>query len=212
MNPRRTTSKTMKDLEIITDFDTLKALFSQKIRAKIVFEYLVNEAMTVKQLADELYKNPGNILRHIDKLKEAGLVRQVKTEKTNTGIVQRYYRATAKEYKLGLAEMMKGKEPRKSHTKNRLVDMIRALEAYGVTIPEDELDTAVNLLKDMFDAENKVRPNISITNQEFWNNLHREQQSDVSLLMRDLFLSEDSEYLQRRKKWNDFVKSHLNLK
>ena len=99
MNPKRASSKRMKDLEIISDIEVLKHLFSRQIRAKIVFEYLVNEAMTVKQLADELGKNPGNILRHIDKLKEAGIVHQVKTEKTNTGIVQRYYRATAREYR-----------------------------------------------------------------------------------------------------------------
>ena len=50
MNPKRT-SKRMKDLEIISDYDTIKVLFD-KIRAIIVFKYLVNEAMTVKQLAD----------------------------------------------------------------------------------------------------------------------------------------------------------------
>ena len=126
----------MKDLEIISEPDTIKVLFD-KVRATIVFKYLVNEAMTVKQLADALGKNPGNILRHIDRLKEAGLVHQVRTEKTNTGIVQRYYRATAREYRLGLAEMMKGEEGVKSYAKDRLLNMIQGLEAYGVVIPED---------------------------------------------------------------------------
>ena len=41
----------MKDLEIITDPDTIRVLFD-KMRALIVFKYLVNEEMTVKQLAD----------------------------------------------------------------------------------------------------------------------------------------------------------------
>ncbi|MHA2424130.1 MAG: winged helix-turn-helix domain-containing protein [Candidatus Thorarchaeota archaeon] len=211
MNPKRSTSKRMKDLEIISKPDTIKVLFD-KIRATIVFKYLVNEAMTVKQLADALGKNPGNILRHIDRLKEAGLVHQVRTEKTNTGIVQRYYRATAREYRLGLADMMKGEEGVKSYAKDRLVSMIQGLKAYGVVIPEEQMEKAIDLLKEVIDAENKVSSNISITNQEFWNDLPKHQQSDASWLMRELFQAYDSDYLQRKRKWNEFIQSHMKRK
>jgi predicted ArsR family transcriptional regulator len=197
----------MKDLEVISDPNTIKVLFD-KTRAIIVFKYLVNVAMTVKQLADAIKKNPGNVLRHIERLKSAGLVRQVRTERTNTGIVQRYYRATAREYRLGLADMMKGEEGVKSFAKDRFQSMIYGLEAYGIKIPEDQLDKAINLLKNVIEAANKTSSNISITNQEFWNELPKHQQVDASWLMRELFLSEDSEYLLRKKKWNIFVKSH----
>ncbi|PNX50227.1 MAG: hypothetical protein BV458_13610, partial [Thermoplasmata archaeon M9B2D] len=61
----------MKDLEIISDSNTIKVLFD-KVRALIVFKYLVNEEMTVKQLADAIGKNPGNVLRHIERLKSVG--------------------------------------------------------------------------------------------------------------------------------------------
>ena len=151
MNPSRTSSKHMKDLEVISDPNTIKVLFD-KIRAIIVFKYLVNEAMTVKQLADAIQKNPGNVLRHIERLKTAGLVRQVKTERTNTGIVQRYYRATAREYRLGIADMMKSDEGVKTYAKDRLSNMILGLQAYSVSIPEDQMDKAINLLKDVIEA------------------------------------------------------------
>ena len=145
-------------------------------------------------------------------MKEAGLVHQVKTEKTNTGIVQRYYRATAREYRLGLAEMMKGEEGVKDYARDRILNMIHGLEAYGVAIPEEQLDKAVDLLKDVIDTENKVSSNISITNQEFWNDLPKQQRTDASWLMRELFQAYDSEYLQRKRKWNEFIQSHMKKK
>ena len=108
--------------------------------------------------------------------------------------------------------MMKGEEGVKSYAKDRLVSMIHGLEAYGVDIPEDQMDKAVNLLKDVIDAENRVSSNISITNQEFWNDLPKHQQSDASWLMRELFQSYDSEYQQKKRKWNEFIQSHMKNK
>ncbi|MDF1538327.1 MAG: winged helix-turn-helix domain-containing protein [Candidatus Thorarchaeota archaeon] len=208
MNPKRSTSKHMKDLEIITDPNTIKVLFD-KMRAIIVFKYLVNQEMTVKQLADAVNKNPGNILRHIERLKTAGLVKQVRTEETNTGIVQRFYRATAREYRLGIADMMKSDEGVKVYAKDRLSNMIQALEAYGINIPEEKMDEAINLLKNLVESENKVSAGIPITNQEFWNELPKHQQDDASWLMRDLFLLQDSEHIKARRKWSEFLRSFM---
>ncbi len=208
MNPKRRTSKHMKDLEVITDPSTIKVLFD-KIRAIIVFKYLVNQEMTVKQLADAIHKNPGNILRHIERLKTVGLVKQVRTEKTNTGIVQRYYRATAKEYRLGIADMMKSEEGVKTYARDRLENMIQSLEAYGIIVPESKMNKAVDLLKDRIEGENKVQSGIPITSQEFWNNLPKHQQEDASWLMRDLFLSDSTEYIKLQKKWSNFLRSFM---
>ena len=208
MNPKRRTSKHMKDLEVITDPNTIKVLFD-KIRAIIVFKYLVNQEMTVKQLADAIHKNPGNILRHIERLKTVGLVKQVRTERTNTGIVQRYYRATAKEYRLGIADMMKSEEGVKTYARDRLENMIQSIEAYGIIVPESKMNEAVDLLKDRIEGENKVQSGIPITNQEFWNNLPKHQQEDASWLMRDLFLSDSTKYIKLQKKWSDFLRSFM---
>ena len=98
-------SVSIKELEVISDPNTIKTLF-EPTRSAIVFRYLVNGPMTVKQLADALNKNPGTILHHIEKLKKLNLVFQDHTETTVTGIVQRYYRASAREYRLGIGQMM----------------------------------------------------------------------------------------------------------
>ncbi|MGD9397411.1 MAG: winged helix-turn-helix domain-containing protein [Candidatus Thorarchaeota archaeon] len=198
----------MKDLEIITDPNTIKVLFD-KIRALIVFKYLVNEEMTVKQLADAIGKNPGNVLRHIERLKSVGLVQQVRTEKTTTGIVQRYYRATAREYRLGITGMIEANGGMRTYAKDRLSNMILGLEAYGVNIPEARLDDALILLEQLFERENQISSELTIINAEFWNSLSTHQQEDSSRLMRDVMVTRDKEYLKLKDKWCTFVMSFL---
>jgi len=198
----------MKDLEIISDPNTIKVLFD-KIRALIVFKYLVNQEMTVKQLADAIGKNPGNVLRHIERLKSVGLVQQVRTEKTTTGIVQRYYRATAREYRLGIADMIKADGGIETYAKDRLYNMIMGLEAYGVRIPEVRIADALKMLEQLIERENQISSELTITNTEFWNSLSEHQQVDASRLMRDVMVAQDSEYLKLNDKWCSFVISFL---
>ncbi|MFW9834205.1 MAG: winged helix-turn-helix domain-containing protein [Candidatus Thorarchaeota archaeon] len=198
----------MKDLEIITDPNTIKVLFD-KIRALIVFKYLVNEEMTVKQLADAIGKNPGNILRHIERLKSVGLVQQVRTEKTNTGIVQRYYRATAREYRLGIVDMIKANGGVKDYAKNRLRNMVLGLEAYGVKIPETRMTDAMTILEKLIERENQISSELRIVDEAFWNNLPAHQQDDASRLMRDVMVKQDTEYQKLKDEWCSFIMSFL---
>lgn len=207
MNPVKASHR-MKDLEIITDPNTIKVLFD-KIRALIVFKYLINEEMTVKQLADAIGKNPGNVLRHIERLKSVGLVQQVRTEKTTTGIVQRYYRATAREYRLGIAGMIEANGGMRTYAKDRLRNMILGLEAYGVNIPETRSADAVIILEQLFERENQITSELTIINAEFWNSLSTHQQEDASRLMRDVMVAQDKEYLKLKDKWSTFVMSFL---
>ena len=208
MNPVNA-SQRMKDLEIISDPNTIRVLFD-KIRLLIVFKYLVNEEMTVKQLADAIGKNPGNVLRHIERLKSVGLVQQVRTEKTTTGIVQRYYRATAREYRLGIADMMKSNDGMKAYAKDRLRNMLLGLEAYGVSIPETRMAEAMSILEQLFERENQVSSALTIVNAELWNSLPTHQQDDASRLMREVIVARDSEYLGLKDMWCTFVMSFLD--
>ena len=198
----------MKDLEIITDPNTIKVLFD-KIRALIVFKYLVKEEMTVKQLADAIGKNPGNILRHIERLKSVGLVQQVRTEKTITGIVQRYYRATAREYRLGIVDMIKANGGVKDYAKNRLRNMILGLEAYGVKIPEARMTNAMTIFENLIERENQISSELKIVDEEFWNSLPTHQQDDASRLMREVMVTQDKEYQKLKDEWCSFVLSFL---
>ncbi|MFW9805312.1 MAG: winged helix-turn-helix domain-containing protein [Candidatus Thorarchaeota archaeon] len=207
MNPS-TASHRMKDLEIISDPNTIKVLFD-KIRALIVFKYLVNQEMTVKELADAIGKNPGNVLRHIERLKSVGLVQQVRTKKTNTGIVQRYYRATAREYRLGIADMIKANGGVKSYAKDRLRSMIENLEVYGVKIPETRMTDAMTILEQLIERENQISSEIKIVDEEFWNQLPTQQQDDASRLMREVMVKQDTEYQKLKDEWCSFVLSFL---
>ncbi len=197
----------MKDLCIIDDPETIKILF-EPTRAEIVFKYLVNSAMTVKQLADALDKNPGTILHHIDKLKKAGLVVQERTEQTVTGIVQRYYRTTAREYRLGLSGMMQADDGVAQFARKRLESMISSLSVYGIEIPTEEVDEAIAILQPLIERENKVSSNLPIEDQQAYRQLSESVQKDASRIMRRYALEKDTEYQQLQRKWHSFLKDH----
>lgn len=197
----------MKDLCIIDDPETIKILF-EPTRAEIVFKYLVNSAMTVKQLADALDKNPGTILHHIDKLKKAGLVVQERTEQTVTGIVQRYYRTTAREYRLGLSGMMQADDGVAQFARKRLESMISSLSVYGIEIPTEEVDEAIAILQPLIERENKVSSNLPIKDQQAYRQLSESVQKDASRIMRRYALEKDTEYQQLQRKWHSFLKDH----
>ncbi len=197
----------MKDLEIISDPKTIKVLF-EPTRADIVFKFLVSGSMTVKQLSDALGKNPGTILHHIDKLKEVGLVVQERTEQTVTGIVQRYYRATAREFRLGIGGMMQTDDGVAQFAKDRLTTMITSLSVYGIQVPQEEVDGAMQILRPLIERENAVSSNLPILDEPTYHKLPPSVRDDASRIMRRFILEEDSQYRELREKWNTFLRSH----
>jgi DNA-binding transcriptional ArsR family regulator len=197
----------MKDLEVITDPSVFKILL-EPVRADIVFKFLVNGAMTVKQLADALGKNPGTILHHIDALKKAGLVIQERTQLTSTGIVQRYYRATAREYRMGLGEMMQADDGVARFAKERLRSTVFGLSAYGIEIPESQSERAMEMLGRLIERENAVTSNIPILDEKAYRKLSSSVRSDASRIMRRFALEEDSQYRDLREKWHNLLRSY----
>jgi len=197
----------MKDLKVIEDAKTIKLLF-EPTRANIVFKYLTKDAMTVKQLADALDKNPGTILHHIDKLKDADLIVEDYTEPTATGIVQRYYRATAREYRLGISGMMQTDGGVAEFAKERLRSMVRSLSVYGIDIPEDEYSDATELLRRLIERENEVSSALPIVDEVKYGDLSRSLRNDASRIMRRFALEEDSQYKERRKTWHEFLRKY----
>ncbi|TFF67223.1 ArsR family transcriptional regulator [Candidatus Thorarchaeota archaeon] len=197
----------MTDLAIIDDPKIIKILF-EPTRAEIIFKYLVNNAMTVKQLADALDKNPGTILHHIDKLKKAGLVVQERTEQTVTNIVQRYYRATAREYRLGLSGMMQADNGVAQFARKRLESMISSLSIYGIDIPEEEVDDAIAILQPLIERENEVSADVPIRDPKAYRQLSESVQKDASRIMRRYVLDKDTRYQELREKWHSFLRNH----
>ncbi len=197
----------MKDLEVVTDSNVIRVLL-EPVRSDIVFKYLVNGSMTVKQLADALGKNPGTILHHIEALKKAGLVVQERTQLTSTGIVQRYYRTTAREFRLGISEMIQADGGIARFAKDRFRSMISSLSVYGIEIPESEAEQATVLLRNLIERENAVSSKTQVLDAESYNKLPPSVRGDVSRIMRRFALEEDLQYRDLREKWHDFLRSH----
>ncbi len=204
MNGSKKQKRRINDVEVIDDKNLIKLLM-EPTRAKIVFDYLVKDSMTVKQLSEVTGKNPGTILHHIQKLKEAGLVFEERTEQTQTGIVQRYYRASAREYRMGISEMIQATG---DDTTKRLKSIIKSLSVYGIDIPEDQIGEAVELLTALINRENEITSRNLIVNEERRDKLASSIRGDASRIMRRFALEEDSQYRDLRKNWHAFLQSH----
>jgi DNA-binding transcriptional ArsR family regulator len=204
MSGSKKTKRRIKDMEVIEDKNMIKLLM-EPTRAKIVFDYLVKDSMTVKQLSDVTGKNPGTILHHIQKLKEVGLVFEDRTEQTQTGIVQRYYRASAREYRMGISEMAQATG---DDATKRLKSIIKSLSVYGIDVPEDQIGEAVELLTALIGRENELSSRNLIVNEEDLDKMSSSVRGDASRIMRRFALEEDSQYRDLRKKWHAFLWSH----
>jgi DNA-binding transcriptional ArsR family regulator len=198
------TTHRVKDMEIIEDKKLIQLLM-EPTRAKIVFDYLVKDAMTVKQLSGVTGKNPGTILHHIQKLKEVGLVFEERTEQTQTGIVQRYYRASAREYRMGISEMVQATG---DVAAKRLRSIISSLSVYGIDVPEHQIDEAVGLLTALTDRENEISSRNLIVDEQALDKLSSTDRGDASRIVRRFALEEDSEYRDLRERWHSFLRSH----
>ena len=194
----------IKDMEVIEDKELIKLLM-EPTRAKIVFDYLVRDSMTVKQLSEVTGKNPGTILHHIQKLKEVGLVFEERTEQTQTGIVQRYYRASAREYRMGISEMSQATG---DDTTKRLKSIIRSLSVYGIDVPENQIGTAMELMTALINHENEISSRNMIVDEEGYDELPSSVRGDASRIMRRFALEEDSQYRDLRQDWHAFLRSH----
>ncbi len=204
------TTDLVKDLEVITDPKKIKVLF-EPTRASIVFEYLVNSSMTVKQLSEAIGKNPGTILHHIQKLQDIGVVVQERTELTPTGIVQRYYRATAKEYRLGISGMMEANGGVARFAKDRLKSIVSSLSVYGIEVPETQVEEAMGILRRLIERENAVNSNLFIADEKSYGKLPPSVRGDASRVMRRLALDEDLEYQKLREEWHRLLRSHRKV-
>ncbi|MHA2423874.1 MAG: ArsR family transcriptional regulator [Candidatus Thorarchaeota archaeon] len=206
MSPRKVP---LKEIEVISDPKIIK-LMMEPTRAAIL-KQLAKEPLTVKQLSVRLGKNPGTILHHIEKLKDKkiGLVVEVRTEQTPTGIVQRYYRARAREFRLGIKDMMGTDNGVAKFAEDRLKSIIKSLGVFGINIPESQQNEAVEMLRELIERENSLISNIAITNQTLHDKLSKQDRTDTTRLLRRFVLDQDPKYVELRREWHRFL-SHFN--
>lgn len=70
---------------------------SSPLRSRLI-ALLYEEAMTPKQVAERLDKNPGTVYYHVQQLLKHNFL-EIEETKTNKGIVEKYYRAKAISFK-----------------------------------------------------------------------------------------------------------------
>jgi DNA-binding transcriptional ArsR family regulator len=200
----------IKEFVVISNLKTIKLLLD-RTRADIVFKYLVNEEMTVKQLADAMGKKPGTVLHHVQKLNGAGIIEMVRTRETTRGIVERYYRAIAREYRLGITEMMR--TTAKTRTpKNPIQATLDGLSTLGIVISNVDMKHAKDLLTRMSEIEKKTENIINKPGNKKFQSLPPSIRTDVMNNMQRFLLSKNSTYNELLSEWHDLLSQYLNGK
>ncbi|MFX0107360.1 MAG: winged helix-turn-helix domain-containing protein [Candidatus Hodarchaeota archaeon] len=201
MTPKKVVE--IKEVIEVTDKQTIRLLL-EPTRAGII-RLLGQEEMTVKQLASALGKNPGTVLHHVDQLKKAGLVFQVRTQRTPTGIVQRYYRSKAREYRLGLEGADRPTLPEQV-TDVGLTGTIRGLAAYGVHIPESQVYEAVELLRLLIERERVLRAKLVPQDDRAFKGLSKPVRDRAHRIALQLLFDTDPEYSRLKELWTNLLR------
>jgi DNA-binding transcriptional ArsR family regulator len=209
MNPKRK-SPAIKEFVVISDLKKIKLLLD-RTRADIVFKYLVNQEMTVKQLSDAMVKKPGTVLHHVQKLNNAGIIEMVRTRETTRGIVERYYRAIAREYRLGITEMMRESKI-ESSPRNPVQATLKGLSTLGISISNEDMKRAHGLLSRIQEIEMKTEKLINRSDNTAFQSLPASTRITVLKRMNEFLLSKNSTYIELVAEWHDLLSQYLNGK
>lgn len=207
LNPK-VSDRQIKEFEVVTNPKIIKLLLD-KTRKDIVFKYLVIQPMTVKQLSDAMKKKPGTVLHHVQKLNAAGIIELVETRETPKGIVERYYRAVAREFRLGISERMSAYDEEPVASKDRVRATILGLSTLGIHITESEFEHARSFLQRLIDREAEVARVYDSPSNHAFQSLPPSTRHDVSYRMSQFLLSQDAMYRKTLSDWHDLISSYL---
>jgi DNA-binding transcriptional ArsR family regulator len=207
MNPKIST-KPIKEFAVVTNPKIIKLLLDGT-RKDIVFKFLVNQPMTVKQLSVAMKKKPGTVLHHVQKLKSVGIIDLVETRETPKGIVERYYRAVAKEFRLGISERMSAYDEAPVAEKDRVNATLLGLSTLGIHITESEFEHARSILQRLIDREAEVSKVYDSQSNHAFQSLPPSTRSNVSYRMSQFLLSQDATYRKSLSDWHGLVAQYL---
>ena len=207
MNPKVTT-KRIKEFEVVTNPKIIKLLLD-KTRKDIVFKYLVNQPMTVKQLSVAMKRKPGTVLHHVQKLNAAGIIALVETRETPKGIVERYYRAVAREFRLGISERMSAYDEEPKETKDQVMAIVLGLSTLGIEITEPELEYARSVLQRLSDREKEVSRVYDSPSNHAFQSLPPATRREVAYRMSQFLLTRDGTYRKTLAEWHDLIAKYL---
>ena len=207
MNPK-VSKKRIKEFEVVTNPKIIKLLLDGT-RKDIVFKFLVNQPMTVKQLSVAMNKKPGTVLHHVQKLKNAGIIDLVETRETPKGIVERYYRAVAREFRLGISERMSAYDEAPVVEKDRVSAALLGLSTLGIHITDSEVEHARSILQRLVDREAEVSRVYDSQSNHAFQSLPPSTRRDVSYRMSQFLLSQDATYRRTLSEWHDLISRYL---
>jgi predicted transcriptional regulator len=207
MNPK-ISRKPIKEFEVVTNPKIIKLLLDGT-RKDIVFKYLVNQPMTVKQLSVAMNRKPGTVLHHVQKLRSAGIIDLVETRETPKGIVERYYRAVAREFRLGISERMSSYDEAPVASKDQVKAALLGLSTLGIHITESEVEHARSLLQRLIDREAEVSRVYDSPNNHAFQSLPPSTRNDVSYRMSQFLLSQDAMYRKTLSDWHGLISKYL---
>ena len=203
MNPK-VSHKSIKEFEVVTNPKIIKLLLDNT-RKEIVFKYLVNQPMTVKQLSVAMRKKPGTVLHHVQKLNNAGIIKLVETRETTKGIVERYYRAVAREFRLGISERMSAYDEEPVPAKDRVNATLLGLSTLGVHITESEFEHVHSVLQKLIDRELEVSRVYNDPKNKAFQSLPPSTRRDVSYRMSQFLLAQDALYQKTLSDWHGII-------
>jgi len=204
----KTKAPAIKEFVVISNLKAIKLLLD-RTRADIVFKYLVNQEMTVKQLADTMGKKPGTVLHHVQKLNNAGIIELVRTHETTRGIVERYYRAIAREYRLGITEMMRSRAKTAS-PRDPVLSTLKGLSTLGISIRDSDMKRARDLLGRMIEIEKKTEKIINRSDNIAFQSLPTATRTNVLENMKRFLLTKNNTYNELSAEWHDLLSQYLN--
>lgn len=194
----------MQQTMVVRDKEVLKSLLS-KIRSKIL-QHLINEELTVQQLAKKIKTSAGSAYYHVKGLQEAGLVEETRTE-MEKNIMMRFYRAVAREFKVDFDIITDETDEEVTQwVKSRVESIITGLQAYNIVIPKDKFPDAVKHLTEFVNLENKIKEEISPKNPELLNNIAPSLQADIASLMEMYHQNHNNELTNAREKLISFLR------
>lgn len=199
----------IKEFEVISDIRRIKLLLD-RTRADIMFGYLVHNPMTVKQLSDAMRKKPGTVLHHVQKLKEAKLIVLVRTQETPTGIVERFYRATAREYRLGISELMRESPETSPRPQDPVKSTLTGLSTVGVSVPESDMKHASDVLGKLVQLESKTSTIVNRPDNRAFQQLPPATRSSVLEIMTRFLLSKNATYEEILNEWHSLLSTYLD--
>ncbi len=196
----------MQQAMVVRDVKVLKSLLSP-IRSQIL-QLLINEELTVQQLANKLNTSAGSAYYHVKGLQDAGLVEETRTE-MEKNIMMRFYRAVAREFKVDFSIITdEADEEVTQWVKSRVESIITGLQAYNIVIPQEKFPDAVKYLTEFVNLENKIKEEISPKKPEFLTKIAPSIVADISTLMEMYYQNQDNDLTNAREKLISFLKKY----